>query len=211
VLSTTPPGGERPDRYVYDPANPTRDPFSLHPNHNGHIDGALDTRLSASNDDVLVYTTPELADEVEVTGPITATLYAATSARDTDWMVRLVDVRPDGSTALLAEGVMRARNRDPENGGRFTPEKLSTIEPDRVYEYTIEFWRGTGNLFLKGHRIRIEVSSSFFPFYLPNLNTGEDNVGLATRRVVATQQVFHDREHPSHVLLPVIPRTSSPQ
>jgi predicted acyl esterase len=106
---------------------------------------------------------------------------------------------------------MRARNRDPENGGRFTPEKLSTIEPDRVYEYTIEFWRGTGNLFLKGHRIRIEVSSSFFPFYLPNLNTGEDNVGLATRRVVATQQVFHDREHPSHVLLPVIPRTSSPQ
>ena len=207
TLSLAAPSGKEPaDTYVYDPANPTRDPFSVYPNSNGHIDGALDTRLSAIGDEVLVYTTPVLVDDVEVVGPITAKLFAATSAHDTDWMMRLIDVRPDGSTAFLSEGLMRARNRDPEKGGRFTAEKLSTIEPNQVYEYTLEFWRGTGNLFQKGHRIRIEISSSFYPYYLPNLNTGEDNVGLATRKVVATQTIYHDEQHPSHIVLPVIPR-----
>jgi hypothetical protein len=209
VLSTAAPGEEAADTYVYDPSNPTRDPFYVYPNHNGHIDGALDTRLSAIGDDVLVYTTPVLTDDVEVVGPITAKLFAATSARDTDWMMRLVDVRPDGSTAFLSEGLMRARNRDPDNEGRFTPAKLSTIEPNRVYEYTLEFWRGTGNLFQKGHRIRIEISSSFYPYYVPNLNTGDDNVGLGTERVVARQTIYHDSQHPSHVILPVIPRLPS--
>ena len=95
---------------------------------------------------MLVYTTPPLEEEVEVTGPITAKLYAATSARDTDWMVRLIDVQPDGYAALLCDGVMRARYRDPEHDGAFNPDKLSDIEPDQVYEYTIDFWRGTGNL-----------------------------------------------------------------
>ncbi len=209
VLSTEAPVKESADTYVYDPANPTRDPFSVYPNHNGHVDGALDTRLSAIGDDVLVHTTPVLTDDVEVVGPITGKLFAATSAQDTDWMMRLIDVRPDGSTAFLSEGVMRARNRDPENRGLFTPERLSTIEPNRVYEYTLEFWRGTGNLFQKGHWIRLEISSSYYPFYFPNLNTGEDNVGLATRRVVATQKIHHDSQYPSHVVLPVIPPTSS--
>ena len=170
------------------------------------MDGAVDARLETIGDEVLVYTTPVLTDDVEVVGPITAKLFAATSARDTEWMMRLIDVRPDGSTAFLSEGLMRARNRDPDNEGRFTPAKLSTIEPNRVYEYTLEFWRGTGNLFQKGHRIRIEISSSFYPYYVPNLNTGEDNVGLETKRVVATQTIYHDTQHPSHVVLPVIPQ-----
>ena len=100
---------------------------------------------------------------------------------------------------------MRARNRDPENGGVFTPERLSTIEPNRVYEYTIKFWRATGNAFKKGHRIRVDVSSSYYPYYLRNLNTGADNLALETKSVVARQKVHHDTKHPSHVVLPVIP------
>ena len=207
VLSTAPPtDAESVDTYTYDPTRPTRDPFATYHTPNGHINGALDTRLSAIGDDVLVYTTPPLEEDVEITGPITATLYAATSARDTDWMMRLVEVRPDGSTALLTDAVLRARSRNPEDGGRFTAERLSTITPDTVYEYGLEFWRGTGNLFRKGHRIRVEISSSFFPYYLPNLNTGEDNNGLVTRPVVATQKIHLSSRYPSHIVLPVIPR-----
>ena len=204
TLSTSPPSasaGTGFDAYTYDPANPTRSPFT-----GGHLeDGAADTRKSSSGPDVLVYTTPPLEAEVEVTGPITARLFAATSARDTDWMVRLIDVLPDGFSAMLAEGIMRARHRDPERSGAFNPDKLSKIEPGQVYEYTIEFWRATSNAFAKGHRIRIEISSSYFPYYLRNLNTGADNIGLETNTVVAAQKIFHTVEYPSHVVLPVIP------
>jgi putative CocE/NonD family hydrolase len=200
TLSTAAPADEPPDTYSYDPSKPTLSPFT-----GGHIDGPADTRKAAAGRDVLVYTTPPLEEDVEVTGPVEAKLYAATSARDTDWMVRLIDVRPDGRAALLCDGVMRARCRDPKNGGAFTASRLSTIEPDRVSEYTIRFWRGTGNVFRKGHRIRVEVSSSYYPYYLRNLNTGADNVALESEAIVARQKVLHDREHPSHVVLPVIP------
>ena len=202
TLSTAPPGDEPPDGYTYDPARPTRSPFK-----GGHLeDGPVDTRPAAKGDGVLVYTTPPLKEDVEVTGPVEAKLHASTSARDTDWMVRLIDVRPDGYAALLCDGVLRARCRDPHNAGAFTAERLSAIEPGAVYEYTVRFWRGTGNLFRKGHRIRIEVSSSYFPYYLRNLNTGADNVALETKAVVARQKVYHDSRRPSYVLLPVIPR-----
>ncbi len=208
VLSTSPPGAAEDaasDAYTYDPAKPTLSDFT-----SGHIeDGAVDTRKSSSGPDVLVYTTPPLDEEVEVTGPVTAKLYASTSARDTDWMVRIIDVRPDGFSALLCEGLMRARHRDPERGGAFNPGKLSTIEPGRVHEYTIEFWRATANAFAKGHRIRVEISSSYFPLYLRNLNTGADNIGLETNSVVAEQKVMHTTAQPSHIVLPVIPRTRS--
>ena len=200
-ISTERPSGAASDSYVYDPAKPTLSPYT-----GGHVDGAVDARLPSIGDDVLVYDTPVLKDRVEVTGPISAKLYAATSARDTDWMVRLVDVYPDGYAALLCDGVLRARYRDPENNGSFNAQKLSTIEPDKVYEYTIDFWRATGNVFLPGHKIRIEVSSSYFPYYLPNLNTGADNNAYATNRVVARQRVYHTAEHPSHVILPIIVR-----
>ena len=190
------------DAYTYDPGKPTRSPFT-----GGHLeDGAADTRKSSSGADVLVYSTPPLEEEVEVTGPITAKLYAVTSARDTDWMVRLIDVQPDGFSAMLGEGVMRARHRDPAREGAFNADRLSVIEPGQVYEYTIEFWRPTANVFAKGHRIRVEISSSYFPYYLRNLNTGADNIGLETNFVVAEQKVMHTPKHPSHVVLPVIPR-----
>src|SRR5262249_51844364 len=170
----------------------------------GHVDGAVDARPAARRDDVLVYTTLALAEDLEVTGPVEAKVYAATSARDTDWMVRLIDVRPDGYAAFLCDGVLRARCRDPQNKGVFTSEKLSKVEPGTIYEYTIKFWRATGNLFRKGHCIRVEVSSSYYPYYLRNLNTGADNVGLETKLVVARQTIWHETSHPSNIVLPVI-------
>jgi putative CocE/NonD family hydrolase len=200
TLSATAPGKEPCDRYTYNPAHPTRSPFT-----GGHVDGAVDTRKSAGGKEVLVYTTSALTEEVEVTGPVEAKLYAATSARDTDWMVRLVDVQPDGYAALLCDGVLRARCRDPKNGGGFSSRRLSAITPGEVYEYTIRFWRATGNLFRKGHRIRVEISSSYYPYYLRNLNTGADNVGLETKTVVARQKIYHDGERPSHIVLPMVP------
>jgi putative CocE/NonD family hydrolase len=204
-LDTTVAATEPADDYTYDPRNPTPSPFK-----GGHTeDGAVDTGEGAARDDVLVYATAPLDKPIEVTGPITARLFAATSARDTDWMVRLVDVSPDGSSALLCDGVLRARFRDPQRDGRYNPAQLSRIDPDTVYEYTIDFWRGTSNRFDVGHRIRVEISSSFFPYFLPNLNSGEDNVGLASEPVVAKQRIVHEREHPSHVVLPVIEREGS--
>jgi putative CocE/NonD family hydrolase len=204
TLTRTAPGageGVETDAYTYDPANPSASPYT-----GGHLEqGAADTRATSAGPDVLVYTTPPLAEEVEVIGPITAKLFAATSARDTDWMVRLVDVQPDGYAAFLCDGVMRARHRDPARSGSFNAEQLSGIEPNQVYEYTIEFWRATANVFGKGHRIRVEISSSFFPYYLPNLNTGADNIGLETTRVIAQQKIFHSATYPSHVVLPIIP------
>ncbi|TWU17279.1 Cocaine esterase [Novipirellula galeiformis] len=200
-LRLEPPSDQEPDVYRYDPENPTPSAGFT----NGHIDGPRDISVSAARNDVLVYNTEVLTQDVEIVGPITAKLYAATSAKDTDWMVRLSDVHPDGRAMFLAEGVMRARHRDPQRGGAFNPEQLSTITPGKASEYTIEFWRPTGNLFARGHQIRIEISSSYYPYYLRNLNTGEDNIGLAETSIVAEQTIFHDSERRSHVVLPIIP------
>jgi putative CocE/NonD family hydrolase len=200
TLSISLPTGKQFDTYQYDPANSTPCPFS-----GGHVDGPVDARIPAIRDDVLVYTTPPLREPVEVTGPVTVRLFAATSARDTDWMARLIDVGPDGYAALLCDGVIRARYRDPERHGAFSSARLSRIEPNQVYEYTIDFWRATGNVFLPGHRIRVEISSSYYPYYLPNFNTGSDNNGLETRKVTAVQKIYHSAEYPSHIVLPVIP------
>lgn len=201
TLSTQPPADEPPDQYIYDPHDPTPSAAFA----NGHIDGPRDISASAARTDVLVYDTPPLAEDVEIVGPITARLFAATSARDTDWMIRLTDVHPGGRSLFLGEGVMRARHRDPDRNGAFNANQLSTLEPDRPYEYKIEFWRPTGNVFARGHRIRIEISSSYYPYYLRNPNTGQDNIGLVTEFKTARQTIFHDADRPSHVILPVIP------
>lgn len=201
-LSTVAPGDEPADHYTYDPADPSPAAGFT----NGHIDGPRDVQSLGARADMLAYTTPALEDDVEVVGPITARLYAATNARDTDWMVRLIDVHPDGAARFLCEGVMRARHRDPQRDGAFAADRLSTIEPNTVYPYTIDFWRATGNVFAKGHRIRVEISSSYYPYYLRNFNTGADNIGLETKSVIAQQTIHHDRERPSHLILPVIPR-----
>jgi uncharacterized protein len=146
-----------------------------------------------------VYSTAPLQRDLEVTGPVSAVLYAATTARDTDWTVKLVDVYPDGRAINVADGVLRARYR----GSLASPTLLT---PGEVYEYRVDLG-STSNLFKAGHRIRVEVSSSNFPCFDRNLNTGN---GLGDEWiadcVVATQTVFHDAPRPSRIVLPVVPR-----
>jgi putative CocE/NonD family hydrolase len=137
-----------------------------------------------------------LERDVEVTGPIAVSLWAATDAADTDWTAALVDVYPDGRAIILCEGICRARYRD-----ELAPPVL--VPPGVPTQFTIDCW-ATSNAFLAGHRIRLEVSSSNFPRFDRNLNTG-GRVGFETEWQVAHQQVFHDAEHPSRLVLPVIP------
>jgi putative CocE/NonD family hydrolase len=201
TLSTSPPTGAPSDQYTYDPASPV-------PTAGGNTccsavpSGPWDQRTVEERQDVLVYTTPPLTEAVEVTGPISATLHAATTARDTDWTVKLVDVHPDGYAQNIQDGILRARYRD----GIGRPGTL--LEPHRVYEYTVDMW-ATSNVFLPGHRIRVEVSSSNFPRFDRNLNTGEEP-GTGIRMVTAGQTIHHSTRYPSHVRLPIIPRQATP-
>jgi uncharacterized protein len=159
--------------------------------------GVQDQRPVESRPDVLVYTSDVVAEPLEITGPITVTLYAASSAPDTDFTAKLVDVRPDGYAQNLADGIVRARYRE----SRTTPKPLT---PGEVTKFTIDLW-ATSHVFLPGHRIRLDVASSNFPRFDRNLNTGEDQA-TGTRWQTARQTIFHDARHPSHVTLPVIPR-----
>ena len=193
---------EAEDVYVYDPRHPA-------PTIGGAVGlpglliganvGYQDQRPLEARSDVLVYSSAPLTEAVEVTGPLTVKLYATSSAPDTDFMVRLCDVHPDGSSRILAGGVIRARYR---NGF----DELSLLEPGQVYEYTIDLV-ATSNLFKVGHRIRVHVTSSSFPFIGPNANSGkpiwEDTT---TDLTPAMQTIFHDAERPSHIVLPIIPR-----
>jgi len=138
-----------------------------------------------------------VTDTLEVTGPLAVTLYAASSAPDTDFTAKLVDVQPDGYAQNLADGIVRARYRD----SRVAPTLLT---PAEVSPFTIDLW-ATSHVFLPGHRIRVEISSSNFPRFDRNLNTGEDQA-TGTRRQTARQTVFHDQRYPSRIVLPVIPR-----
>jgi putative CocE/NonD family hydrolase len=146
--------------------------------------------------DVLVYSTAPLDSDVEVTGPVTLDLFAKTSAADTDFTAKLVDVGPDGFAQNLTEGILRARFRESTLGDP------KPIEPNKVYEYKIDMW-STSNVFKKGHRIRLEVSSSNFPRFDRNLNTGKD-ASTSTEFVKATNTVLHDAEHPSALVLPIV-------
>jgi len=193
LLSTTPPGGdEPPDRYRYDPEKPAPAKHTTY--------GPIDLQKIERRMDVLVYQTPQLEDEVELTGPVTLKLYAGSSAPDTDFFARLSDVFPNGFAMGLGHGIIRARFRD-------SLEKSTLLEPGKVYEYTIELWP-TSNLFHKGHRIRIEITSSAFPDFARNLNTGK-NSQTTTEMQVADQTIYHDAKYSSHVILPVIPVDSS--
>lgn len=193
TLLTAAPQQEPPDLYRYDPARPF--PFITEPT-SSQIGGPDDYAAVERRDDVLVYTTEPLDHEVEVTGPIRLELYAASSARDTDFMAKLVDVHPTGFVQRLCDGMVRGRFR---NG----MEKQELLEPGRVYKYTIDLWN-TANVFGRGHRIGLEVASSAFPKFDRNLNTGED-LAAGTRMDVADQTIYHDAEHPSALLLPVVP------
>ncbi len=146
---------------------------------------------------MLVYSTAPLDREVEVTGPIKLVLWATSSARDTDFTGKLVDVYPDGKAYNLCDGILRARYRDGLN-------KPALLEQGKANRFEIDLWV-TSNLFKRGHRIRLEVSSSNFPRFDRNPNSGKP-FGSDTELLTAKQTILHDQRHPSHLLLPVIPR-----
>ena len=198
TLSTQAPIDEQPDGYDYNPAFPT-------PTLGGGSccsdkvppPGVFDQREVEARSDVLVYTSEPLEEDMEVTGPVIVKLHASTDGRDTDFTGKLSDVHPDGSSWNLCDGIIRGRYRE-------STERQVLLEPGTVYEFTIDVWP-TSNVFKKGHRIRVDIASSNFPRFDRNTNTG--NVIAADAEVrVAHQQVFHDAAHPSHIILPVIPR-----
>lgn len=191
------PAGSSPaDRFRYDPNDPVP---SLGGNNccgTPTPAGPRDQRPIERRPDVLVYTSEPLAEEIEVTGPVKVVLHASSDAPDTDFVAKLVDVHPDGTSYNMAEGIVRSRYR--ESVAAPTP-----LTPGQVYRFEIDMV-GTSVVFLKGHRIRVHITSSHFPQFDRNPNTGA-RFG-ATRDVrVAEQTIVHDADHPSHILLPVIP------
>ena len=205
TLSTAAPANESSDRYVYDPARPVPTvggPLCCDSQH--WAPGPRDQRSVEARDDVLVYSTPPLAQDVEVTGPVSLELYAQSSAVDTDFTAKLVDVWPDGFAQNLTEGIIRARYRDSQ-------ETSALITPGQVYKFAIDLW-ATSNVFKKGHTLRLEVSSSNFPRFDRNLNTGDkrylktsDEANSEQIFTPATNAIYHDAEHPSALILPIVP------
>ncbi len=193
-LMTEPPTGGDPDTFTYDPDDPV--PTWGAQYQNDDLCGPRDRANIEKRQDLLVYTSEALTRDVEVTGPVSATLYASSSAPDTDFTATLVDVYPDGRAVCLTEGICRARFRKGTN----RPELM---EPHRPYEFQIGMW-ATSNLFKAGHRIRLEVSSSNFPRFDRNLNTG-GRIGYETEWNVAEQTVYHDEVRPSCLKLPIVP------
>jgi len=199
ALSTTAPQAEPADSYVYDPANPVPTVGGPLCCDSQHLPaGPRNQKDVEARPDVLVFTTPPLEEDTEVTGQVTLDLFAKTSAADTDFTGKLVDVGPDGVAINLTEGILRAKFRES------TTAAPKPITPGQVYEYKIDLW-STSNVFMKGHRIRLEVSSSNFPRFDRNLNTGKD-ASTDNIFVKATNTILHDAAHPSAVILPVVPQ-----
>ncbi len=217
-LSAEPPSPSvEPSRYQFDPRNPVptiggnissapgvMDAGAFHQQEGPRFFGSREPHLPlSSRHDVLVFQTPPLERDLEVTGPIVVKLWASSSAVDTDFTAKLLDVYPpsedfpQGFDMNLTDGIIRARYRE-------SFEKPRLMTPGEVYEFAIALYP-TSNLFVRGHRIRVDISSSNFPRLDVNPNTGEP-LGLNRRAVVAENAVFHDAEHPSHVVLPIIPR-----
>jgi putative CocE/NonD family hydrolase len=201
-LSMMTPGKELPDKYIYDPADPVPSIRGGTGARGGISSDPIDQRVNEKRMDVLCYTSDILKDDIEVTGPIRIVLYASSSAKDTDFCGKLVDVHPNGAAynvCYAASGLISARFRE-------SLERPSLIQPGKVYKYAIEL-RPTGTVFKKGHRIRMEISSSDFPVFNRNLNTGKDPY-TTTDMVKAKQTIYHQTEYPSHIVLPVIEITN---
>jgi putative CocE/NonD family hydrolase len=195
VLSRDEPRSENPDIFVYDPHRPVPS-VGGRVYGNGVVPGPIDQSRVEMRNDVLCYTTRELDDAVEVTGALQVHLFAATSARDTDFTAKLVDVYPDGCAYNIVEGIVRASGRT-LNGAR------ELVTPGDVIEYVIQMG-DTSQLFRKGHRIRIEISSSNFPTFDRNMNTGNP-IGQDARGIVAMQTIYHQTDYASYIDLPVMP------
>lgn len=187
-----PPTGVEPDSYVYDPENPP-------PTKGGSIvsfvypPGSVDVSDVQERPDVLTYTTEPLEHDLDVAGPLRMTLYASSSAVDTDFVVRLTDVFPDGRAIQLQAGALRTRYREPA-------AEPSFLEPGQVYPLDIDLW-ATANRFLAGHRLRVDISSADFPKFDRNTNRG----GEPGQPVPARQTIYHDAAHPSHLEVRILP------
>ena len=193
-LDTIPPGNEPPDKFRYDPMNAP--PFITEPSFS-QVGGPDDYRSVERRDDLLVYTSDPFPEPVEVCGPLTVRLVASTSAKDTDWATKIIDVHPDGFAQRLNDGLVRARfYRD--------PTKEQFLPPGKPAQFDIDNW-ATCQLFGKGHRLRLEVLSSAFPKFDRNLNTGGPLFDEA-RSVVADQTIYHSRDALSYVLIPIVPQ-----
>ncbi len=210
---TMPSTGTPPDRYVYDPADPTPSPRV--PVHPDEMDPSKDdqpseysieelrtfhkayhAKVNAERKDILVYDTEPLVEPLTLAGPVSAVLYAASSAKDTDWFVRLSEVVADGTIFQLVEGKIRARYRS-------SFRKPELLRPGEICEYQLDLWQ-TGITVPAGAKLRVEVASASFPMFSRNLNTGGHNE-TESEFVAAEQTIYHDAEHPSHLVLPVIP------
>ena len=198
TLSQASPVSERADQFDYDPQHPV-------PTIGGRLccggaipPGPADQRPNESRSDVLVFSTSPLEHDVEVTGFINLELYAATSTVDTDFTALLVDVDQSGYARFLTDGIVRARYRE-------NTTTATEVVPGRVYKYNVDLW-ATGNVFKVGHRIRLYISSSNFPRFNRNLNTGEP-IDKSSRSLVAHQTIYHEKQYSSALILPIIPRT----
>ncbi|HET9602699.1 MAG TPA: CocE/NonD family hydrolase [Gemmatimonadales bacterium] len=195
LLDSVPPTGAPSDTFTYDPGNPT--PYLI---DSRELEESLNedyTQLNATRRDALVFTSRPLTRPLEVTGEMSAVLWASSDARDTDWSIMLLDVWPDGHAERVQDGLVRARFR----AGM---DHAVPLVPGQVNRYDIDLWF-TSRVFEPGHRIRVSIASALFPKYDRNLNTGGSNERDSTF-VLAHQAVLHDASHPSHVVLPVIPR-----
>ena len=194
TLSTTPPMDEQVDQFIYDPNTPV-------PTLGGNTliipYGVMDHRTLEEREDILVYSTPPVDKTIEITGPITVTLFAASTAKDTDFTAKLVDLRPDGYAQNLQDGIIRARFRT-------SAAEPSFITPGKVYCFEIDLW-STSHVVQVGHSIRLEISSSNFPRFDRNPNTGA-GLGVNSNMIEAQQTVHHSSNFPSHITLPIIPR-----
>jgi putative CocE/NonD family hydrolase len=198
VLVVASLGKSAPDTFTYNPADPVPTvggPLCCDATH--LPPGPRDQKDVEARSDVLAYSSPALENDVEVTGPVSLDLFASSTAADTDFTAKLVDVWPDGFAQNLTEGILRARFRN-------STSAAEPLVPGKIYELKIDLW-STSNVFLKGHTIRLEVSSSNFPRFDRNLNTGKSAAEDATF-VKAVNTVYHDAAHPSALILPVVPR-----
>jgi len=190
TLSRQTPASEPCDHYESDPMDPVRVLWNLH-------EGPVDDRAISVRPDVLCYTSEVLEEPLDVVGPVTAVLYASSSARDCDWHVRLVDVYPDGTARFLCHGALRARFR-------MGFERAVLLTPGVIERFEIDM-TATGVRFLRGHRIRVEVSSTWFSRFERNPQTGAENWMTDTSEPrSAHQELYHDGEHASYISLPVI-------
>ena len=197
MLAAQPAAGDEPcDSFVYDPRRPV--PFLTAP-ESAQIGGPDDYSAVELRGDVLCYSTEILDKDLTLIGPVRLRLFASSSAVDTDFAAKLVDVHPTGFCQRLCDGIIRARYRD-------GVEHAVLMEPGTVYEFDIDLWN-TSQAVFAGHRLRLEVTSSAFPKFDRNLNTGEE-IGTGTRMVTAENHVWHDAAHPSRLILPVIPAGS---